>query len=185
MLDNHDISRFFSIVKEDLNKFKSGVALLLTSRGIPQIYYATEILGTGWEHPSHGNIRKDFPGGWPNDPVNKFTAEGRTEQEQEAFQFMRSLLQYRKAHPVLQTGKLMQFTPENSVYVYFRYNESDLPVMVVVNTANEDRTVITARFDERMKGYSKAKNIVTGEILTDLSSLKLPKNSPLVLELQR
>jgi len=185
MLDNHDISRFFSIVKEDLNKFKSGVALLLTSRGIPQIYYATEILGTGWEHPSHGNIRKDFPGGWPNDPVNKFTAEGRTEQEQEAFQFMRSLLQYRKAHPVLQTGKLMQFTPENSVYVYFRYNESDLPVMVVVNTANEDRTVITARFDERMKGYSKAKNIVTGEMLTDLSSLKLPKNSPLILELQR
>jgi len=185
MLDNHDISRFFSIVKEDLNKFKSGVALLLTSRGIPQIYYATEILGTGWEHPSHGNIRKDFPGGWPNDPVNKFTAEGRTEQEQEAFQFMRSLLQYRKAHPVLQTGKLMQFTPENSVYVYFRYNESDLPVMVVVNTANEDHTVITARFEERMKGYSKAKNIVTGEMLTDLSSLKLPKNSPLVLELQR
>ena len=184
MLDNHDISRFFSIVKEDINKYKSGVALLLTSRGIPQIYYGTEILGTGFEHPSHGNIRKDFPGGSPGDPLDKFTTAGRTPQEEEAFQFMRTLLQYRNTHPVLQTGKLMQFTPDNSVYVYFRYNDSDKPVMVLVNTANDSRTVDTARFAERMKGYSKATNILTGEMISNLATITLPKNSPLVLELQ-
>lgn len=184
MLDNHDISRFFSIVKEDINKYKSGIALLLTSRGIPQIYYGTEILGTGFEHPSHGNIRKDFPGGWPGDPLDKFTTAGRTSQEEEAFQFMRTLLQYRNTHPVLQSGKLMQFTPDNSVYVYFRYNDSDKPVMVLVNTANDSRTVDTARFAERMKGYSKATNILTGEMISNLATITLPKNSPLVLELQ-
>jgi glycosidase len=184
MLDNHDFSRFYTIVKEDFNKYKSGMALLLTSRGIPQIYYATEILGTGNEWPSHGNIRKDFPGGWSGDPSNKFTATGRTPQENEAFNFARTLIHYRNTTPALQHGKLMQFVPENSVYTYFRYDEAKT-VMVVVNTANSDKTLETARFAERMAGFNSAKNVISGEIIRDLSRLNLPKNSPLVLELQR
>jgi neopullulanase len=183
MLDNHDISRFYTIVGENLDKYKSGLAFLLTTRGIPQIYYMTEILGTGTEWSSHGNIRKDFPGGWAGDPVNKFTAAGRTATENEAFNYMRSLLQYRKTHPVLQTGKLMQFVPENSVYTYFRYNDTDRPVMVVMNTANSERTVNTARFAERMKGYTRATDITSGKVINDLSQLTLPKNSVLALEL--
>ena len=185
MLDNHDISRFYSIVNEDMNKYKSGIAYLLTGRGIPQVYYMTEILGTGFEHPSHGNIRKDFPGGWPGDAVDKFVASGRTAQENEAFNFMRTLAQYRNTHPVLQTGRLMQFVPDNSVYTYFRYDEKgkERPVMVILNTANSDRVVDTARFAERMKGYASAKNIMTGEVMTSVSTLTVPKNSPLILEL--
>lgn len=185
MLDNHDISRFYSIVNEDMNKYKSGIAYLLTGRGIPQVYYMTEILGTGFEHPSHGNIRKDFPGGWPGDAVDKFVAAGRTAQENEAFNFMRTLAQYRNTHPVLQTGRLMQFVPDNSVYTYFRYDEKgkERPVMVILNTANSDRVVDTARFAERMKGYASAKNIITGEVMTSVSTLTVPKNSPLILEL--
>lgn len=184
MLDNHDISRFYSIVNEDFNKYKSGVAYLLTGRGIPQVYYLTELLGTGYEHPSHGNIRKDFPGGWPGDAVNKFNGGGRTDKEKDGFNYMRTLAQYRNTHPVLQTGKLMQFVPENSVYVYFRYNGKDNPVMVVLNTANSERTLNTARFDEMLKGHTQAMDVITGATISNLATLTIPANSPLVLELK-
>ncbi len=183
MLDNHDVSRFFTVVGENMSKYKSGMAFLLTTRGIPQIYYMTEILGTGSDWPSHGNIRKDFPGGWPGDPANKFIPAGRTATEQEGFDYARTLIRYRNAHPVLQTGKLMQFVPENSVYVYFRYNEKDNPVMVIINTANDERTIQTERFAEIIQGRTKAKNIATGGTLDNIRSLTIPKNSPLVLEL--
>lgn len=184
MLDNHDITRFYSIVKEDFNKYKSGMAFILTTRGIPQIYYMTELLGTGNEWPSHGNIRKDFPGGWPGDPANKFTAAGRTPQENEAFNYARTLIRYRNTTTALQTGKLMQFVPVDGVYTYFRYDAAKT-VMVMLNTANKEMEVDTKRFAERMQGFTRAVNVVTGEAVTNLSKLRLGKNSPLVLELQR
>lgn len=184
MLDNHDFTRFYTTVGEDFNKYKSGMAFLLTTRGIPQIYYATEILGTGNAWPSHGLIRKDFPGGWAGDPANKFTAAGRTAQENEAFNFARTLIHYRNQTPALQTGKLMQFVPTDGLYTYFRYDDAKT-VMVTLNTANSDKTLETSRFEERIRGFTKAKNVVTGEILTDLSKFSLPKNSPLVLELMK
>ncbi len=176
MLDNHDFSRFYTIIGEDFNKYKSGMAFLLTMRGIPQIYYATELLGTGNERPSHGNIRKDFPGGWPGDPVNKFTSAGRTPQENEAYNFARTLIRYRNATPALQTGQLMQFVPEDDLYTYFRYDDSKT-VMVTLNTSNVDKTLDTSRFAERMKGFSQARNIVTGETVTDLSKLMIGETS--------
>jgi glycosidase len=182
MLDNHDMTRIYSYVGENPDKMKSGMAFLLTMRGIPQIYYATEILGTGFEAPSHGNIRKDFPGGWPGDPANKFTKEGRTAQENDAFDFTRALIRYRNATPALHTGKLMQFVPENGVYVYFRY-DADKTVMVAINFSGKDATIDTRRFAERMSGFSKAKNVVTGEEIGNLSAITLRKNAPVVLEL--
>jgi glycosidase len=184
MLDNHDMSRFFSIIDENLDKYKSGIAFLLTTRGIPQIYYATEILGTGFEAPSHGNIRKDFPGGWASDSTDKFTPAGRTARENEAFEFMRTLLRYRNATPALQTGRLMQFVPEDGVYTYFRYDE-ERTIMVLLNTANTERTVDTRRFAERMQGFAQARNVITGQVLSDLGKLQLERNAPLVLELMR
>jgi glycosidase len=184
MLDNHDFTRFYTTIKEDFNKYKSGMAFLLTTRGIPQIYYATEILGTGNEAPSHGNIRKDFPGGWAGDPANKFSPEGRTPQENEAFNYARTLIRYRNATPALQTGKLMQFVPADGVYTYFRYDDANT-VMVVLNTANVDKTLDTSRFAERMSGFTTAKNVVTGEMVGNLGTLSIGKNSALVLELLR
>ncbi len=184
MLDNHDVSRFYTVVQENYSKYKSGMAFLLTMRGIPQIYYMTELLGSGNEWPSHGNIRKEFPGGWAGDKVNKFTPAGRTPEEAAAYNYARTLIRYRNTHEVLQTGKMMQFVPENSVYVYFRYNEKDHPVMVVLNTANEERTVDTGRFSEMIKGRTSALDITTGQTISDLKSLKLEKNSVLVLELR-
>lgn len=183
MLDNHDFTRFFTTIKEDINKYKSGLAFLLTTRGIPQIYYATEILGTGNEWPSHGNIRKDFPGGWSGDTNNKFTAAGRTPLENEAFNFTRTMLRYRNATPALQTGHLMQFVPVDGVYTYFRYDATKT-VMILLNTSNSDKDVDTRRFAERMQGFSRAKNVATGEVISNLTTLSVGKNLPLVLELQ-
>lgn len=184
MLDNHDMTRFFTHAEENPDKFKCGMAFLLTMRGIPQIYYATEILGTGHEAPSHGNIRKDFPGGWPGDTINKFTAEGRTAPENEAFNFTRTLIRYRNATSALQTGKLMQFVPEDGVYVYFRYDEVKT-VMVALNFSGKDISLETSRFAERMNGFAKGKNVATGEVTADLAKLAVGKNSLLVLELMR
>ena len=184
MLDNHDMTRIYTHIGENPEKFKSGMAFLLTMRGIPQIYYATEILGTGFEAPSHGNIRKDFPGGWPGDPANKFSAEGRTPLENEAFNFTRTLLRYRNATPALQTGKLMQFVPEDGVYVYFRYDDAKT-VMVAINFSGKDATLDTKRFAERMNGFTRAKNVVTETAFNDIARLTVKKYGVVVLELER
>ena len=184
MLDNHDFTRFYTTVGENFDKYKSGLAFLLTMRGIPQIYYATEILATGNASPSHGNIRQDFPGGWAGDPANKFTAGGRTAQENEAYDYARALIRYRRATPALQNGKLMQFVPEDGVYTYFRYDDAKT-VMVIMNTANQEKTVTTQRFAERMQGFTGAHEVVTGKKVVDWSKLVLGKNSAVVLELER
>lgn len=181
-LDNHDMTRFYTVVGENGNKYKSGLAFLLTTRGIPQIYYGTEILSTGNGVPSWGTFRKDYPGGWPSDTINKFGAEGRTTAENEAFNYLRTLIRYRQATPALQTGKLMQFTPIDGVYTYFRY-DAEKTVMVVLNTSGKDQLLETQRFAERMQGFARAKNVITGEMLNDIKQLPLEKNSAVVLEL--
>lgn len=182
-LDNHDLPRIFTTLGQDLSRFKSGIALLMTLRGVPMLYYGTEILMTGAGGAFGEGGRLDFPGGWPQDTVDKFKREGRTPTEQEAFEYVRTLAQYRKAHPVLHRGQLTQFIPENGVYVYFRHNASQT-IMVVYNSNAEAVTVPTQRYAERMLGYSKAQSIGEGGLIEDLSALTLGAHSTLVLELQ-
>jgi glycosidase len=183
-LDNHDHDRFFSIVGEDINKYKLGVGFLLTSRGVPQIYYGTENLTKNFKNPSDAEVRKDFEGGWADDKVNKFLASGRTEKENEAFNFVKKLANYRKSSEALKTGKLTQYLPENGFYVYFRHN-SDKTVMVIMNQNKADKNLDTKRFMENMQGYSSAKNILTEEFISDLKSLKIPANTITILELRK
>lgn len=182
-LDNHDLNRFYSVVNEDFSKYKSGIAWVLTTRGIPQFYYGNEILMTGTTTPD-GKVRLDFKGGWPEDKVNKFTAAGRTEKENEAFNYVRKLANYRKNNEVLQTGKMMQFVPQDGVYVYFRYN-ADKTVMMLMNGEEKEVTVSTARFAERTSGFTQAVNVATDEVLADLSQIKIPAKTTLVLELKK
>lgn len=179
-LDNHDMSRFFSIVGENVDKFKSGFAMLLTLRGIPQMYYGDEILMKNFDAPD-GLVREDFPGGWPGDKVNKFTAEGRTKAENDVFDYIRKLANYRKHTPALQTGKMMQFIPEHGVYVYFRY-DAQKTVMVVYNSNEKESSFTTQRFAERIKTAKQAQNVVTGEKV-DLSKITMPAKTTFVLEL--
>jgi glycosidase len=181
-LDNHDMSRYFSVIGEDLNKFKSGLAILLTTRGIPQIYYGTEILMTNFSNPD-GLVRSDFPGGWESDGSDKFTPGGRSAKENEAHDYFSKLANYRKNSPALKHGKLMQFVPQDGTYVYFRYDEKST-VMVLCNTHTSDSQINTTRFSERIGKLSTGKNIITNEILRDLSIIKVPAKTTLILELQ-
>ncbi|MBN8826942.1 MULTISPECIES: glycoside hydrolase family 13 protein [unclassified Spirosoma] len=181
-LDNHDTDRYLSVIGDDFDKYKIGLTWLLTTRGIPSMYYGTEILMKNFKDPSDAEVRRDFPGGFPGDKQNKFEAAGRTDRENEAFQFVRKLATYRRDNPVMHTGKLMQFLPQDGTYVYFRYDGSKT-VMVVTNTNEKEIALDTARFAERMNGFTKARNVMNDQTLTDLNMLKLPAKSALVLEL--
>ena len=121
-LDNHDTSRFCSNEEKakNLNRFKQAVTFLLTTRGIPQIYYGTEILMVADKANGDGLLRCDFPGGWPGDSSNQFQASDRTHHQNEAFNFLRKLLQWRKHNEVIAKGSLKHFAPNKGIYVYER-----------------------------------------------------------------
>lgn len=179
-LDNHDLSRFYSVIGEDMNKYRSGIILLMSLRGIPQLYYGTEILMKNFANPD-GKVREDFPGGWPGDKVNKFTANGRNSKENEAFNLVRTLANYRKANSVLQTGKLMQYVPENGVYVYFRYN-AEKTVMVVMNSNDKAVDITTDRFAERIGQHQQATDLLTKEKIA-IAKLALAAQTTYIFEL--
>ncbi|WP_231595888.1 glycoside hydrolase family 13 protein [Sphingobacterium endophyticum] len=181
-LDNHDLSRYLSVVGEDFNKYKSGIAWLLTTRGIPQLYYGTEILMKNFSNPD-GLVREDFPGGWSTDKVNKFTSEGRSQKENEAFNYVRKLANYRKNNSVLQHGKMLQFIPDDGIYVYFRYNDLKT-VMVIMNSKQENVKIHTKRFQEGIGNYKKASNIISGDLIEDIQEIDIPPMSTQVFELK-
>lgn len=181
-LDNHDMSRFYSVVGEDIRKHKAGIAWLLTSRGIPQLYYGTEILMKGFANPD-GWVRLDFPGGWPDDPANKFTAAGRTGKENEVFDWTRKLATFRKNSPALTTGKFTHYVPEDGVYVYFRY-EGQQTIMCIFNTNDKPTNVNTQRFAENIGLHKGGTEITTGKKYT-LGTVSLPEHYLLALELTK
>ncbi|WP_461105731.1 glycoside hydrolase family 13 protein [Spirosoma koreense] len=183
-LDNHDTDRYLSVIGEDYDKYKIGLTWLLTTRGIPSMYYGTEILMKNFKDPSDAEVRRDFPGGFPGDKENKFEAAGRTDRENDAFLFVRKLATYRRDNPVMHSGKLMQFLPQEGTYVYFRYDGSKT-VMVATNTNDKEISLDTARFAERMNGFTSARNVLTDTNLSDLKLIRLPAKTALVLELQK
>jgi glycosidase len=180
--DNHDGNRLYTKVKENTNSQKMAYTFLLTTRGIPQLYYGSEILMTGDGDSGHGRMRKDFPGGWPDDELDKFKASDRTTDENEVFDHVAKLNHYRTSNVVIQSGKLKHFIPENELYVYFRYNDEDL-VMVVMNNLGEPQTLETDRFSEILDNVNSGTNILDGENYT-LDGLVIPAKSSMVLELK-
>lgn len=182
--DNHDVNRYLDTQEDDLRRFRMAMTFLLTTRGIPQIFYGSEVLLTTGEDEGHGNLRKDFPGGWPTDSRNAFTEQGRTPDENNMFNYFRTLLNYRKNHPVLQTGKLTQFIPENGIFVYFRHNERSC-VMVVMNNNQEEKAISTARYSELLPAGVKGYDIFSAQTLPDMNLLTIAGKSALVLEIRK
>ncbi|XZF13438.1 glycoside hydrolase family 13 protein [Chitinophagaceae bacterium MMS25-I14] len=182
-MDNHDMSRFYSMVNEDFGKYKAALALLLTMRGIPQVYYGTEILMKNFSDPD-GKVREDFKGGWQGDKTDKFTSGGRTAQENEAFSYFKNLATYRSHSGALQHGKLMQYVPENNVYVYFRY-DAQQTVMIAFNSGDKDAVLKATSFEERTKGFTKAKNIIDHTEVPDISNISVPAKTVKIFELIR
>jgi glycosidase len=187
-VDNHDLTRYATSVGEDPAKFMMGLALLYTTRGIPQIYYGTEIMMTGGGIDP--NKRKNFPGGWAEDPINAFTPEGREQLNEEwgrpvteVYDFVRTLSHWRNGKEVVHTGNLTHFVPVDNVYVYFRWND-DETVMVLINGQEEEQTVDTGRFSERMQGYTGGKEVISGAEIDDLGTIMIPGRTAFILELR-
>ena len=180
-LDNHDMSRFYSAVGEDFKKYKAGMTLLLTMRGIPQLYYGDEILMKNYANPD-GLVRADFSGGWPSDKLNKFKSGGRSSQENEAFNYVSTLANYRRNSSALQTGKLMQYIPEQGIYVYFRYDRKSI-VMIAYNSNESDKNLKVDRFTERTGHFTKGTEIQSGQQI-ELNNLVIPAKTALVIELK-
>lgn len=182
-LDNHDISRIFSELNNDFDLWKQAIAMLLTLRGIPMLYYGTEILMDGLSNPD-GLVRKDFPGGWPGDPVNKFVELGRSDRENEAFNFIKTIAQWRKNNEAVTQGKLMQFVPEDNTWVYFRYTDNSC-VMVMFNTSAQTKVIEGKRFNEQLKNYKQGIDIITGNKVSDFELISIPAHGVMIWELKK
>ncbi|MBV9987897.1 MAG: cyclomaltodextrinase C-terminal domain-containing protein, partial [Chitinophagaceae bacterium] len=180
-LDNHDMTRFFTTVKEDIDKTKMGIAWLMTCRGIPQLYYGTEILMKGEANPD-GWVRLDFPGGWKGDKKNAFTGAGLTADERSMQQYVKKLANFRLHSSALKTGRLMQYLPKDGLYVYFRY-DAQQTIMCVMNTSDKEQAVSFDQFTERAAGFSQARDIESDKQLGNVFSI--PGKKMWVLELRK
>ncbi|MEI6682548.1 MAG: glycoside hydrolase family 13 protein [Bacteroidota bacterium] len=181
--DNHDVNRYLDTQKNDIRKLKMAMAFILTTRGIPEIYYGTEILSTSGDYKGDGTKRRDFPGGWPGDPRNAFTAQGRSVGENDMYNFLHTLLQWRKTKEVIHTGRFCHFIPQDGIYTYFRYNAKET-LMVIMNNKEEAKTITTKRYDEFLKKHHSGTEIITGTSIKDLSQLTVPGKGVMIIELK-
>ncbi|KIO51781.1 alpha-amylase family glycosyl hydrolase [Flavobacterium hibernum] len=183
LLDNHDEPRFFSVVGENVEKQKIGFQWLLTCRGIPQLYYGSEVLVKGFKAPD-GLVRSDFPGGWTTDTKNAFTGKGLTEDEKSTQDLVRKLANFRKKSSALTTGKLMHYIPVDGLYVYFRYDDKHT-IMCVMNTSDNEKEIDFQKYNERTDGFNSAENVVTNEKFASLKKTTIPAMKMWILELNK
>jgi glycosidase len=169
-LDNHDVMRAIDLVNNDIQKLKMALQILLTTRGIPQLYYGTEIGLKGGE--DHGEIRRDFPGGFPGDKRNAFEEDGRTKQENEIWFFLKRLIELRKSHPELSLGKLIHFPVVDEFYIYSR-TYKDKNIWIVVNNKREDRVIGLQWLENYYSNIDILENLKSGERIKVSTDTKL------------
>ncbi len=180
-LDNHDTSRFAQTdeMAKNLKRYKQAMVFLLTTRGIPQIYYGTEILMTGDKGKGDGDLRKDFPGGWQGDTRNCFVENGRTALENEAFEFTRQLLNWRKGNQVIGKGSLKHYSIQNGVYVYQReFNGKS--VVIIMNGTDDSKELDLAPYQEILP-RENALDVLTGKNVNLSGKLCLDGRENLIL----
>ena len=183
-LDNHDMTRFFTETGKSLDVYKLGLSFILTTRGIPQVYYGTEIVMEGDKSKGDGFLREDFPGGWPGDEKNAFTGANLTDQEKEAFDFTMKLLNWRKEKDVIHTGNLKHYITDDGLYVYFRYSNKE-SVMVILNSNDtKSRTITKEKYLESLKGFTKGYEVITGKAIDDLTSFTVEPKTAMIIELK-
>ncbi len=184
-LDNHDLDRFAGRVKNDPDLFKMGYAYLMTTRGIPQVYYGTEFMWANTEgEGGWGTKRADMPGGWTEDSRSVFAESGRTAREKEAFEFVQKVTTWRKNAKVIHEGKLTHFIPEDNTYVYFRHLE-DEAVMVVMNRNEETKTFKRDRFAEFLDKYQTGSNVIDGSTINVNSDFQVGPKQTAIFELSK
>ena len=159
--ENHDTERFNERFP-NIEDYKLAMTLISTTRGVPQIYYGSEIGMQGKRNYGDGDIRRDFPGGWKEDERNAFDSAQRTEKENHYFEFTKNLLNWRKNKKVIHQGKMIHYVPEQNVYVYFRF-DSEETVMVIINNSPENRTLNLSRFKENISTHKLAYDVLTNQ----------------------
>ncbi|WP_378173107.1 glycoside hydrolase family 13 protein [Aquimarina sp. SS2-1] len=178
---NHDVDRLLALLDDDVEKLKLSMVFTLTTRGIPQIYYGDEILMKN-KRPD-GKVRQDFPGGWKDDDRNAFTEWGRTPQENEVFNYVKTILNWRKNAKSIHNGKLTHYQPKDNIYVYFRYTDADKTMIIINNSDVDYPTFDLKRFEKSLDGYTKGKEILTEKELKNLQQVNLSKHTALIIDL--
>ena len=172
-LDNHDVMRTIDLVNGDIQRFKLALQILLTTRGIPQIYYGTEIGLKGGD--DHGYIRRNFPGGFPEDKRNAFEPVGRTHSENDIWQFMKMLIDLRKSYKALSRGRLTHYPVSGEFYRYVR-SFGDETILLIANNMAEDREIDSTLLDQIISSGDILENLKTGKdiIWSDEMKLNVP-----------
>ena len=182
-IENHDTDRFLGNGRDTL-ALKQALALLLTVRRIPQLYYGTEVLMNGTKEVTDGNVRKDFPGGFPGDAHNAFTKEGRTQAENGMFNWLSRLLHWRKGNKTIVQGSQTQFIPYNGIYVIVRRSSAGT-VMTVLNGTTKEAVLEVGRYAEVLDGsksLTRVKDVPTGRYYDLSKDLTMKPRQTLVLE---
>lgn len=181
-LDNHDVNRFCSEVGMDTSKMKMALTFLTTVRGIPQIYYGTEIMLRG-KDGSHPELRADFPGGWPGDKLDLFNPTNQSKEQRAVYEHLRKLLNWRKTSPAMAKGKFIHYTGGGEFYTYARLSPEQT-VLVVLNNENKAVKHGLGRYTSVTKGFTKGRNVLTGQV-QELKEVDLAAKSGVVLELMK
>ena len=179
-IENHDTDRFLGEGKDTL-ALKQALALLLTINRTPQLYYGTEVLMNGTKSVTDGNVRKDFPGGWTHDKHNAFTAEGRTQAENQMFNWVSRLLHWRQGNEVITKGKQTQFCTQHGIYVVARQYKGK-SVMTIINGKNEANELNVARYAEIIGHTEKATDVTNGRTVLINKNVKLRPRQAMILE---
>lgn len=179
-VENHDTDRFLGNGR-DTTALKQAMAILLTVKRIPQLYYGTEILMNGTKEKTDGYVRKDFPGGFPGDDHNAFIAGGRTPEENAMFTWLSRLLHWRQGNDVITKGSQTQFIPYNGVYVIARrYNGRT--VMTVVNGTGRTTVFAVRRYAEVIGHNTEAKDVLTDRTVSLTDDTQLEPRKVMILE---
>lgn len=182
--ENHDMDRLATQLGGDVAKIKMALTYLLTVRGIPQLYYGSEVLIDNDQAPgNHGIIRTDMPGGWPGDAVNAFTGAGLSAGQKEVQAYLKTLLNWRKQTPVIATGKTLHYGPREGVYVYTRYDHRQR-VVVIINKNVEAVTVQPKDYAEAFGEATTGKRPGESETLNLTNGISVPGMTAVVIELE-
>jgi glycosidase len=181
-LDNHDTDRFLKEMPTDLLIYKQAISFLLTIPGIPQLYYGTELLMHGNKSKYDGDIRLDVPGGWAGDKENHFTREGRSDLQNEAFDFLQKILTWRKGNDIIANGKMKHYAVSNGVYLYERYLNNKKVVVVMNGTTNNVELKLD-KYAETLGNSPQGFDVVSNQNIQLSNPLKLTPRQTIILEL--
>jgi glycosidase len=182
-VDNHDLPRLMYFAKGNIQKAKMAYDILFTVRGIPQIFYGSEIGMVGTD--DHGSLRMPFPGGFPNDKRNAFTEQGRSDYENDIFNHLKTLLKIRNSNKAFTLGKLVHFPPINDVYVYFRIHENE-KFMIVVNNNSKTQLVNFSSMNNYVSPKNNLIDIRSNKKyqLNDEHKLEIPEMSSIIFKIE-